>query len=629
MSLAKLDDDGLGAPPPTRVRYAVVGVTALMAVLLYLDRFCISFAEVFIKEELHLSDIQVGWMLSAFFWTYALCQVPSGWLTDRFGARIMLTTYILLWSLFTGLTGLAFGFVMLIFLRLGFGVAQAGAYPTGASIISKWVPFTGRGSASSIVAVGGRMGGFIALYATGYLMLLFVPTSVSSLLTPEDILNAPRLSYELANGNKQTKEISGDDEQGKSGLGQRILQSASTAQREAFKTQSESYAAALAEERRVAGNEEKKDHELKPAVAAAAAAERALLADALNQVIAQPEAFDAEIVGKLQVEKEAKRLIKIPPAGRTAEETERLNRLILEALYPQSIRKVYGAGWRPMMWTYGAIGLFVAGLFWFCMRNRPREHPACNEAEVALIEYGRPKATPRSDGKVGAAPLVPLLKSGSMWLLCLAQWCTNVGWVFIVTWAPRYFQSVHNVPLETRAIMVAIPPLVGWFGMLLGGKLTDRLVGIVGLRWGRALPMSLSRFMAMSAYVVCLFNPSPWTAVVAFSVVAFSTDLGTGSIWAFKQDVGGRYVGSILGWGNMWGNLGAAVTPPLLILIVSKSATWSIAPHLPSFLSAGPGGNWNLAFATCATAFLISGLACLGVDATKPIAPDEDGGKQV
>lgn len=143
-------------PPssPTRVRYLVVAVAALMAVLLYLDRFCISFAEVFIKEDLGLTDGQVGWMLSAFFWAYALSQVPSGWLTDRFGPRIMLTTYVLGWSLLTGLTGMVASFWSLILVRFGFGIAQAGAYPTGASIIGKWMPVSARATASSIVSVG-------------------------------------------------------------------------------------------------------------------------------------------------------------------------------------------------------------------------------------------------------------------------------------------------------------------------------------------------------------------------------------------------------------------------------------------------------------------------------------------
>ncbi|MDP6720342.1 MAG: MFS transporter, partial [Pirellulaceae bacterium] len=184
--------------PPTNIRFMVVGTTALMSVLLYLDRFCISFAEVFIKEDLGLSDKQIGFMLGAFFWTYALGQVPAGWLTDRFGSRIMLATFVLLWSVFTGMTGLAIGFAMLMLLRFGFGFSQAGAYPTGANIVSKWVPFQWRGTASSVVSTGGRVGGFLALYATGFVIVWLTPASTPAHLSSEDCLDRPRLCRELA-----------------------------------------------------------------------------------------------------------------------------------------------------------------------------------------------------------------------------------------------------------------------------------------------------------------------------------------------------------------------------------------------------------------------------------------------
>src|SRR5436309_2545640 len=94
---------------PTRVRYVVVLVTMLVSVLLYLDRFCLSFAETFIKEDLGLTRTQTGWLFGAFFLSYGLAQVPSGWLTDRWGGRLMLTIYVLAWSLFTGWTGLVAG----------------------------------------------------------------------------------------------------------------------------------------------------------------------------------------------------------------------------------------------------------------------------------------------------------------------------------------------------------------------------------------------------------------------------------------------------------------------------------------------------------------------------------------
>ena len=95
----------------SRVRYFVVFVSMLMSVLLYLDRFCVSFAADYIREDLDLSQNQVAWMFSIFFWSYALAQVPSGWLSDRYGSRIMLSIYIISWSLFTLLTGIVSGLI--------------------------------------------------------------------------------------------------------------------------------------------------------------------------------------------------------------------------------------------------------------------------------------------------------------------------------------------------------------------------------------------------------------------------------------------------------------------------------------------------------------------------------------
>jgi nitrate/nitrite transporter NarK len=208
-------------------------------------------------------------------------------------------------------------------------------------------------------------------------------------------------------------------------------------------------------------------------------------------------------------------------------------------------------------------------------------------------------------------PLKQILVSPTMWLTSLSQFGTNVGWVFLVTWLPRYLEEVHKAPIEMRGWMAAIPLGCGIGGMMLGGVLTDAMVRMCGLRWGRALPMGLTRFLATAAFLVCLLpledwcgTWTPWVVTAAFSTVAFATDLGVPAVWAFCQDVGGRHVGSVLGWGNMWGNIGAAISPLLLNELVSDA-------------------NWDLAFLACAIAFLISGIAALGVDATRPIVPED------
>ncbi len=572
-----------------------------MSVLLYLDRFCISFAEIYIKEDLGLTNWQVGWMLSAFFWTYALGQVPAGWLTDRFGARLMLTLYILLWSLFTGLTGLAGVFAALLALRLGFGFGQAGAYPTGANLVSKWIPISGRGLASSVIAFGGRIGGFLAPILTAFLIVQFVPTSTSSLITDTDLLNAPRLSYELTQG-----RVDKPKDQAIKSIGNRVTAGLSSPSQQVVQDQSQKF---LDWYKKVkTRRDENKDRKGDPPAPKLSAKEATQLAADLSKMLSRRELFSNDQVAKLPLSLEAKKYLKGKRNRLKKAEIERLNRLILEAAYPESIKKVYGAGWRYVMMAYGLVGIVVAQLFWFVSRDKPVDHPSCNQAEQDLIAAGRPKNAPRVDGKVGVVPLDKLVTSFSMWMNCLVQWCTNVGWIFLVTWLPRYLETVHQVPIEERGVLASIPLFVGWAGMLAGGLVTDVLTRLVGVRWGRSLPIALTRFLAMGAYIACLFEPSPYLAVFAFSIVAFSTDMGTGAMWAFMQDVGGKYTASVLGWGNMWGNLGAAVATPVLIYIVGE----------------GPTQNWNAAFMTCAGAFGIAGLAALGMNASKPIIPDDD-----
>ncbi|OYW18653.1 MAG: hypothetical protein B7Z55_10230, partial [Planctomycetales bacterium 12-60-4] len=124
------DEPSIGPAAPTQVRWVVLAVATLSSLLLYLDRFCVSFALESIRIEFGLSQWNMSWFIGVFFWSYALGQVPAGWLSDRFGIRLMLTVYILLWSVFTALIGLSTGIVTLLAYRLGCGLAQAGAYPS-------------------------------------------------------------------------------------------------------------------------------------------------------------------------------------------------------------------------------------------------------------------------------------------------------------------------------------------------------------------------------------------------------------------------------------------------------------------------------------------------------------------
>lgn len=558
-------------PTKSYVRYRVILVCMLMAVLLYLDRFCISFAEVFIKDELGLSDHQIGILLGSFFVSYALFQVPSGWFSDRFGARKMLTIYILMWSLFTAMTGLATGFIMLLIFRLGFGLSQAGAYPTSANIVSKWMPLTERGFASSMVTVGGRIGGALAPVLTAFLIIMFVPMSESSDLKPGDLLQP----HELA---KTFLERVDENQTFESKIYADLT------------PEDQAYLKAAAA-----------DSEIKTETPE----ESEFLAH-LNAILQKESLYDPNDYEGLKLNQQAEQLLNVNPGEMSLYQTSRLNRLLFEARYYSDVRKVQGKGWRKMMITYGVAGILIAVIFWWAIRDYPRAHPSCSPQELELIEHGRLEEDKDHSKQIGGIPFKAITRNKSLWLLSLSQFCTNVGWLFLVTWLPRYLDETYHVPLETRGKMVTIALAVGWFGTLSGGKATDWLMRRISLRGSRVLPIAISRFTAMAAYLVCLLDLSPWIAVVMFSIVAFSTDFGSPAMWAFNQDIGGKHVGSVLGWGNMWGNLGAAVAPSLMIGVI------------------GEAHHWNMAFITCAIAFLIAGVASLGVDPAQSLIVESE-----
>ena len=602
----------------------------LMAFLLYLDRFCVSFAADYIREDLDLSQAQMGWFLSAFFWSYALAQVPSGWLSDRYGARIMLVIYILSWSFFNGMIGAVYSLALLISMRLLCGLGQAGAYPTSASIVSKWVPFSGRGKASAMIALGGRFGGAFAPLLTGLLIVMFVPLSVDTGLKDENILHGPRLCALLTpvESNEKTEKLTKPSPAGNHirSLLPKEIQSLLAESAGQFRNLERQIVQREEEKEAAKGNSQKLENQLQqlkeqlqnlrlsPDV-------QEQLVQTLNQLLPRDDLYSEAEFKSLKLNAEAVAYLKQIKDGESLDEINqrRFNRFLLEAVFRGEIGKLYLKGWRPVMYVFGFAGLFVAGVFWFVFRNRPEEHPWSNAAEHAVIASGRPPGAPSPHGKPGKIPLKPLLKSRSMWLDCFVQVGTNVGWVFLVTWLPRYLLEVHNVPILQRGLMAMIPLLAGIVSMFFGGLLTDYLAAKIGLLWGRRLPIMATRFSAAGAYAFCLWFStfptdswlnSPWMFTAAFSLVALSTDMGTAASWAFKQDVGGRYVGSILGWGNMWGNLGAACSPLIYNAVLGET------PLL---------ADWNTMFLVCMGAFIFAGFCGLGIDATIPIAPpDED-----
>src|SRR5260370_14745283 len=114
---------------PTGVRHLVIVFAVALAVVTYIDRVCISQAAPLITRDLGFSKKQMSFVFSAFTVAYALFEIPSGYLGDRFGARKVLMRIVVWWSFFTAATGCDSNFTSMAVTRFMFGAGGAGRFP--------------------------------------------------------------------------------------------------------------------------------------------------------------------------------------------------------------------------------------------------------------------------------------------------------------------------------------------------------------------------------------------------------------------------------------------------------------------------------------------------------------------
>lgn len=151
-------------------RYRVLAFLCLCAAIAYVQRSALSVPAKEIASGLGLQDLasQMGWVQSAWYLSYGLMQLPSGWLADRFGSRRTLAVLAVCWSLATLLSGFAQDFTSLLILWSVMGAAQAGAFPCAAKAIGQIFPETMRARASGLLASGMTLGGAIAPALTAF-----------------------------------------------------------------------------------------------------------------------------------------------------------------------------------------------------------------------------------------------------------------------------------------------------------------------------------------------------------------------------------------------------------------------------------------------------------------------------
>ena len=140
----------------TRVRYLIVSILFAVSCFSYGDRVALSIAGASMSKDLHINPLQLGYLFSGFSWAYVVGQLPSGWLLDYFGSKIVYGVSIVIWSIsalligFTGHVAASMVFSVLFALRLVSGLAQAPVFPGNGRVVASWFPTSERGRASAL-----------------------------------------------------------------------------------------------------------------------------------------------------------------------------------------------------------------------------------------------------------------------------------------------------------------------------------------------------------------------------------------------------------------------------------------------------------------------------------------------
>jgi len=137
----------------------MLGYVIVLAIITYIDRVCISQAAPSIRSELGFTEAQMGWVFAAFGISYALFEVPGGWMGDRYGPRSVLMKVVVFWSIFTAVTGAAWNFVSMVVCRFLFGAGEAGCFPNVTKVFTIWLPSNERVRAQGILWLSARWGG--------------------------------------------------------------------------------------------------------------------------------------------------------------------------------------------------------------------------------------------------------------------------------------------------------------------------------------------------------------------------------------------------------------------------------------------------------------------------------------
>ena len=254
--------------------------------------------------------------------------------------------------------------------------------------------------------------------------------------------------------------------------------------------------------------------------------------------------------------------------------------------------------WRYAFAIFGLLGVVWAVVFYLWFRDRPREHPSVNAAELELLKDNEANIAGHAN-----VPWGRMIASPTVWGLWGQYFCISYGWYFYITWLPTYLQEERGVALGKSAFLAGLPLFFGGAGCLLAGFLlgwcvrhavsvtfSRRLLGFVGCA-------AASGLLLWSAYI-----KDPRLAMVSMGLAGFANDLTLPGAWSACMDVGGRFAGTLSGSMNMMGNFGGMAGP----LVVGQILQFT-------------NRNWEITFWLSSAIYFLGALCWLFIDPVTPL----------
>jgi sugar phosphate permease len=269
-----------------------------------------------------------------------------------------------------------------------------------------------------------------------------------------------------------------------------------------------------------------------------------------------------------------------------------LTPLLVAALVPY-------LSWRAIFASCGAVGFVWATAWYRWFRDEPRDHPGVNAAEAELIESGRRISSRSHEGKDAWRVLI---KSPSVWFLCLAYFSNSYGSYFVMTWLPTYLAEQRGFQTDALSFFSGLPLLLSVFGDISGGAITDFISRRFGLRIGRSGVAVAGYAVAAAAMFGSILSDTPTVAASLIAVAVAASMFPLSASWAACIDIGGKQTAVLSAAMNTTGQIGSILSPVV--------TGWAVA-HF---------SNWQMPLVVMGGLYLASAILWVPVDARKQLA---------